>query len=250
MRHASWIVASHFRPRLLAATLPILRAAPWPDGWSGEIIVAHHENDPESGVIAARAGAIAVPTSQPHPGGKRNTALKAVSGELILVTDDDDFQSLDRPRRAVAAYEAGHVLSGIREFRRLHLATGNVVRWSGSGKAGLPPVYCGTARNYKRTLLERHQGWRADLRSLEDSDLHRRIIKRRGSEKGVSEHDMGDALALDTIIVQHSANIFERPEIRLGQTTMHGEYLLTGEGHYSQLADFPGHVAERLPDIM
>lgn len=250
MKRASWIVASHFRPRMLAKTLEVLHLAKWPSGWNYEIIVAHHQDDPVSGVVASRLDCKAVSTREPNPGGKRNAALQHATGELVLVTDDDDFQSPRRPELAVTAYEAGHVLSGIREFRRLHLASGNVVRWSGSGAAGLPPVFCGTARNYAKRLLERHLGWRADLKSLEDSELHRRIVKRRGSEAGVREVDFGSQLANDTIILQHHSNIFDRPDIHLGQRMMHGDYQIAGEGHYAGLAMFPAHVAERLADIL
>lgn len=256
MRIASWIVASHFRPRLLDATLSALHESTVPPDWHLEIVVAYHANDPLSGIIASSHGATIVPTDEPHPGGKRNAACKFARGELLMATDDDDFQSPLRAFVAISAHLAGHELSGIREFRRLHLATGNIVRYCGRGRQvdtdpDLPPVFCGTARNYSRRLLEKHGGWNPTMPSLEDSDLHRRIIHRTGTEVGVTEHDLGDVLADSTIILQHDANIFrERPEIGRGQKTVFGEYLIVGEGHYTQVPNFPAAVARRLPGIL
>ena len=255
---ASWIVTSHHRPELLAATLEHLREATWPAHWSYELVVAHAAGDRASADIAHRAGAIVVPTTEPHPSGKRNAALKQCCGELVLTTDDDDFQSPQRPAHAIAAFEAGWKLSGIREFRRLHLASGMVVRYCGRGRAAdgqtgypdIPPVVCGTARNYTRALLEEHHGWNARLPSLEDHDLHKRITKRRGgSTEWIAECDLGDVLAATTIITQHGGNIFDRPEIDRGQQVIFGDYVLVGEGHWTEIADFPESVAQRLMAI-
>lgn len=248
---ASWIVASHFRPRLLHATLSVLKEALWPAGWTSEIVVAYHENDPQSGIIAADLGAIAVPTAQPTCGGKRNAALVASRGELILVSDDDDFSSPLRPTAAVAAYEAAHPITGIREFRRLHLATGMVIRWCGRGGdlVGGPPMpraFCSHARNYSREVVMRHGGWRAGLKAQVDSDLLRRII----SEPKIVELDLGDMLADTTIHTQHDANIHARPEVAQGQRITFGEYVLVGEGHWTQAPYFPQAVASLLSGIL
>lgn len=261
MRVASWIVTSHHRPELLAATLEHLREAAalghWPFGWQYELVVAHAADDRASADVAHRAGAIVVPTTQPHPSGKRNAALSMCSGELVMTTDDDDFQSMQRPRLAIEAYIAGHKLSGIREFRRLYLASGNVVRYCGRGISDdprpdypdIPPVLCGTARNYAREMLKKYNGWDARLSELEDHDLHRRITKRRGSGPGITDRDLGDALAASTIILQHDSNIISRPDVPKGKRMIHGWYYLIGEGHWSELPDFPQEVAQRLQAI-
>lgn len=261
MKTASWIVTSHYRPDLLAATLEHLREAghvgAWPWGWQYEIVVAHAADDRESAEVAHRAGAVVVPTTEPHPSGKRNAALRECIGELVMTTDDDDFQSPRRPALAVAAYEAGWKLSGIREFRRLHLATGMVVRYCGRGALNdprpdypdIPPVLCGTARNYERELLVRHRGWDRRLANMEDHDLHRRITKRRGTDPGIAEYDLGESLASTTIITQHGGNIFDRPELEVGERRIFGDYYLIGEGHWSEIPDFPIDVAHRLQAI-
>lgn len=257
MKIATWLVVSHFRPHLLAATLDHLRTIDFPAGWRSEIVVAHAAGDRESAAVARAADTIVVPTNEPHPSGKRNAGLREATGELVMTTDDDDFQSPMRPALAIAAYDVGHKLSGIREFRRLHLASGNVVRYCGRGSSScfharypdMTPVICGTARNYAARLLYQHGGWRADLKSLEDHDLHKRITKRRGSEAGIREWDLGGSLADTTIICQHDQNIFERPEVAKGQVDRFGDYVLIGEGHWSELETFPVDVAQRLAAV-
>lgn len=261
MRTASWIVTSHFRPALLKATLDHLNAAreigQLPDAWQVEIVVAHAARDRESADVAHRAGALVVPTTEAHPSGKRNHALRECSGELVMTTDDDDFQSYQRPALAIGAYEGGWKVSGIREFRRLHLASGNVVRYLGRGTDAeprvdlpqIPPVMCGTARNYAKDTLVRVHGWRHELAQLEDHDLQKRIRRRRGHAPAFNEYDFGDALADTTIICQHESNIVARPEVAKGSQIVHGEYVLVGEGHWSELPDFPRIVAQRLTDV-
>lgn len=261
MKTASWIVTSHHRPELLRASLAHLRdmaeVAHLPSGWQVEIVVAHAADDKVCADIAHRAGAVVVPTTQKHPSGKRNAALRECLGELVMTTDDDDFQGFGRPALAISAYEGGWQVSGIREFRRLYLATGNVVRYCGRGtlappKRGMPqipPVMCGTARNYAKKLLERVHGWTADIGVLEDHDLQKRIRKRKRDDPAFEEYDFGDALADTTIICQHDCNIVPRPEVPKGKQLRHGDYVLIGEGHWSEIETFPAIVAERLREV-
>lgn len=262
MKTASWLVVSHFRPELLKASLDHLNAVRElghvPFGWQVEIVVAHAARDRVSADVAHRAGCVVVPTTEPHPSGKRNAGLRECLGELILTTDDDDFQSYHRLACAIAAYEGGWTLSGIREFRRLHLATGMVVRYLGRGtddanpRAGvptLPPVACGTARNYAKKLLEQHNGWNAQIDVCEDHELAKRIKRRRGEAPAFAEYDMGASLADETICCQTDENIVVRPEIGLGQILVHGDYVLLGEGHWTEANNFPEIVARRLQEV-
>lgn len=257
MKIASWIVTSHHRPELLDATLGHLRCAEWPVDWQAEIVVAHAANDRLSAEVAHRHGCVVVPTREPNPSGKRNAALRESIGELILTTDDDDFQSYRRPSLAVAAYEGGWKVSGTREFRRLHLASGNVVRYCGQGTDGppipgmpsIPPVQCGTARNYSRALLEKHHGWQANLKVLEDHELNQRIKRRRSEAPGVKEYDFGDSIADDTIVCQHDKNLCPRPDLPKGRREVFGDYVVIGEGHWSEAINFPQIVAQRLIEV-
>jgi hypothetical protein len=247
----SWLVATHYRPQLLRACLETLYETYWPPGWENEVIVAHHEDDNLAAAIAHELGAIAVSTRAQFVGGKLNAAWKASKGELVLVADDDDMQSAMRPSMACAAFESGSLVSGVREFRYLHLENGNVVRWCGRGgrasdriQLDVPPVYVGTARNYRRTTLEKVGGWR-DVKSLVHKEIQSRI-QRKFNGKG-TELDLGTDLSDATICVQHSGNIWgDRPCVPRGQEQWRGNYLLIGEGHWSEARGFPLQLAERL----
>lgn len=249
---ASWIVCTHYRDQLLDACLQTLHDAVWPAGWEHEIVVGCHEDDVRGQTVAMMRGAKIATTRGKNPGPKKNAALAASHGELVLSTDDDDMQSPMRPRLAVEAYEEGWKVSGIREFRYLHLENGHVVRWCGRGTAmrgskvarDMPPVFVGTARNYKRSLLMSMNAWK-DIPSLVEKDLQGRIAHRYGAE--AKEKDLGIELANTTICVQHGSNIWgDRPCVPRGQEVIRGNYILVGEGHWSDVPGFPPVVAERL----
>ncbi len=244
---ASWLVATHYRPRLLRAALAHLRAQVYPPGWIPEIVVVHHEKDLDAPAVVAELGdaAVSIATSHPTGGGKISVALGASVGELVLVADDDDFQSPARAMAAIAAHEAGALVSEIREFRYLHLATGNVVRWCGGGSPGRPAVIAGTARNYRRSTLVRCGGFKAIPR-LVQKDVQARMAARLGAAAKVRDLTTTE-IAHTTICVQHADNIWDdRPILARGVEADRGRYKLVGEGHWSDLPSFPARVAELL----
>jgi hypothetical protein len=250
MKIASWIVITHFRPEYLVHTLDHLRGMRWPDGWQAELVVAAHHDDRRGVDIAKASGATVATTSSMTPGGKRNAALRVISGELVLTCDDDDFPSPLRPAEAISAYLAGHGLSGIREYRRLHVPSGMVCRWLGRGDFDVAPVYITMSRNYKANLLHSVRGWNDHLLMMEETDLHQRIQRRHHGAPSCKiklERDLGPAQADTTIFLQHDRNLIaDRPIVPVGEKRRVGPYFVLGEGHWSQTPGFPSHVAERL----
>lgn len=241
----SWIVATHFRPQLLRVALQSIADNLYPEGWTHEVIVAHMPKDTEAPKIALELGARPLSTRQDTGGGKRNAALRAVAGELVLVADDDDHQSPLRAALAIDAFTRGHNISEIKEFRYLHLASGNVVRWCGRGTAVRPAVTVGTARNYRRTLLVKCNGWRP-LPRLIEKDIQARITSRMPGKFGRS-HDLGTVLSDGNIAIQHGDNVWDdRPDVPAGNGLWRGDYWLSGEGHWSKVPGFPPLLAERL----
>lgn len=245
LRLASWIIATHKRPLLLGACLDSIFACHWPVGWSAEIVIARHHWDTGAAILIDSyrnfgITEVVLPetTTNTYAGVKRNAAVRAAHGELMLVSDDDDMQSPLRPKLAVEAYERGKRVSGIREFRFLHLPVGMVVRWRGRGRPG---IAVGTARNYDANILRR-MTWSARRRQI-DSMLEARIVKRFG----VREYDLGGELAETHISIQHDANVWnDRPIVAKHQTLLRGGYELHGEGHWSEAPNFPVAVARSL----
>lgn len=240
---ASWLVVTHFRPLLLRAAIASLKDAVIPPGWETEIIVVYSVGDLGAERVCAEEKVRGIRSESMNHGPKRNQALRAARGEFVLVADDDDMQSPQRLVEAVTAHELGHAISETRTFRYLHYPCGKVVTWNGSGTPQKPPVIVGTARNYRRSVLERVFGWR-DLPRLVEKDIQGRITKRLG--RAGKARDLAAALATSTICVQHDKNIWQRPLPEKGETIEHGAYTLIGEGYWDELADFPRVVAKRL----
>src|SRR5215813_1772754 len=192
LRVATWIVATHERPKLLAIALDSIYAAPMPDGWHSEVIVVRHVHDAGAKEVLERyqrehpflrAEAI----MQHRCGPKRNHALKLAMGELVMSADDDDFQSPLRPMQAVNAYLAGHLVSGVRECRQLHTSIGAVVRYMGHKEDDATGPIAGRARNFATDVLRKVGGWDEFSDAGVDSDLEIRIRKRMK----IREHDLG-----------------------------------------------------------
>lgn len=250
---ASWIVATHFRPALLAWALESIRRNTYPAGWNYEVLVAHDPRDRhavESCDVYANLYSMNIrPVESRHAtgGGKRSDALRVATGELVMAADDDDIQSPLRAAAAIRAFTKGHSLSELREFRYLHLDTGAVVRWCGRGDAGRAPVAVGTARNYRRSLLVKAGGWRA-LPRLIEKDLQARITGRFPTHARALELGKVDGgLADTTICLQHDSNIWgDRPAVERGAEVERGAFRLVGEGTWREAPGFPETVAQQL----
>lgn len=250
---ASWIVATHFRPALLMAALRSIRANGYPDGWDYEVMVVHSIRDRLAVPVVQQLqdeglNVFSLSSRDVTGGGKRTAGLHATTGDLVLAADDDDIQSPLRASTAIAAYTAGHAISELREFRYLHLETGQVVRWCGNGEAGMGQVVCGTARNYRRTMLLKAGGWKSIPRLIE-KDLQARLNARfpGRSSRAVSLAQWDRSLTDTTICLQHGENVWgDRPALAKGEIANRGAFQLVGEGHWRELANFPPEAARAL----
>lgn len=233
-RVASWIVATHYRPALMRAALDSILACKMPEGWGIEIIVVRHDRDRDAERVLADCDVVMdLVTTAQTCAKKRNLALSNASGHLLLVADDDDIQSPIRALEACAAYEDGHLLSSVREFRQLHLSTGDVVRWTGVKDASGPMT--GRARNYDAAAVRKVGGWDESVARGIDSELTGRLYRRLG----IREHDLGTGQARRFVCIQHQSNVWARPVVSKDRRHRHGGYILTGEGHWTTCEDFP-----------
>jgi len=250
---ASWIVASMpTRRRFVGAALEHMRAAVVPVGWKVELVVGIEAGDVETRHICEQHDATVVEVKATRGGPKRNAAIAHASGTLLLIADDDDMVSPMRMALAVTAFQAGYKVTSSREFRYMHLPTGLVVRWRGrpatNGGRDIPIV--GAARNIARTTLVGSGGY-ADLPSLLETDLQARISRRfREQDIDLSTIKVipdASSMWTQTINVQHGGNVWkDRQELTKGQKFTRGRYTLEGEGHWSELADFPASVVAAL----
>lgn len=248
---ASFLVPTHRRPKLLEAALATMARQHAPPGWEIEIVVAGDERDPGHEVCVF-AGATAqwpilyaaTPPKKTNVGARRNAALKASRGELVMVADDDDLQSPQRAAAAIAAYVQGEPLSGTRLFHYLSLQTGALACWDGLPDVlrDHPDVEVGVAVNHSRRMLEEVHGW-ADVPRLVQKELARRLRKRRPH---LVEVDLSASIS-DTICMQHEANIWtDRPFPAAGAHVDRGGFRITGLGHVRDHA----HLARRLPNAI
>jgi len=227
---ASWIIPAHYRPHLLGAALrSIYGQLLVPSAWRQEVIVVHMRDDLASAEIAAGFGAALVSTDLPFAGAKRTLGFRHSQGDLLLVGDDDDLQSPVFLAAAVAAYEAGHPITAVREFRYVELPSGRCARWSGHHKYGPEAGY---HRTYARGVLDDIGGWVEASRGV-DTLTHRKIIAtgRWPLEHDISQVELGGLRIADTMLnLQHGANIWRREFPPLGRSAMWGQWGLRGEG--------------------
>ncbi len=263
----SYLMITHRRHHLLGPVLTYLATQIIPPGWEAELALAYDAGDAVTEKIITEVTAgwamkvTAVPVPVERQGPKRNAALAATdpTSSYVLMADDDDFHS---PQRAAAVIDShgtarrrwaprGHTRqlttvrsTVIREYRRLYLPSGNVVRWCGRGDRGAPRHHIGgIGWNFDRKILIRAGGF-ADVPRGQFGELQQRLERSR-----IFDHDL-NAMADDTVCLQHGTNIWDREMPALGERVLRHRQLLIGEGHYSQIPDFPSSIAEAIRPLV
>jgi len=237
VRIASYIMATHFRPKLLDLCLTRIRSSIVPPDWKLEIVVAATESD-ESGIAVARKhDVVLTTTTATGPGAKLSAAFYASRGNIIFVTGDDDLQSPNRLGCALRRHEDGAKICGIRKFRFLNLLTGMSTIWDG------PSARVGAGRSYTRDVIADIGAWK-DLPRGIDTDLQNRLDN---AQRYYKEEQLGDGIGLDTVCLQHDANIWSDRQFPIkGETIKRGDFRIHGEGHYTEITDFPRDVRKLL----
>ena len=114
----------------------------------------------------------------------RNFGLKLALGEFILFLDGDDLLYPDKLEQQVAALESDHLLGAVHSGWRLVDEYGRPLRditpWQQAPDLTLPgwlkwkPVFLG-AMLFRRSWLQRIDGFRTDLHQAEDTDFLLRL---------------------------------------------------------------------------
>jgi glycosyltransferase involved in cell wall biosynthesis len=114
----------------------------------------------------------------------RNHGLRLALGDLVLFLDGDDLLYPDKLQQQVAVLESDHLLGAVHSGWRLVDEYGRPVRairpWQQAPTLTLPdwlkwkPVFLG-AMLFRRSWLQRIDGFRSDLRQAEDTDFLLRL---------------------------------------------------------------------------
>ena len=114
----------------------------------------------------------------------RNSGLRLALGEFVLFLDGDDVLRPDKLEKQVAVLEADHLLGAVHSGWRLVDEYGrplrNITPWQQAPQLDLTgwlkwkPVFLG-AMLFRRSWLQRIEGFRTDLRQAEDTDFLLRL---------------------------------------------------------------------------
>ncbi len=114
----------------------------------------------------------------------RNHGLHLALGDFVLFLDGDDVLYRDKLKQQVALLESDHLLGAVHSGWRLVDEYGRPLRhirpWQNTPELTLPdwlhwkPVFLG-AMLFRRSWLQRIEGFRTDLRQAEDTDFMLRL---------------------------------------------------------------------------
>ena len=216
-RKAAFLVATHHRPKLLAASLRHLSLQTVPAGWEYEILVGGEPHD-AGREVAAAVGATFVAVGSPKVTDKLNQLARTTDAELLLMADDDDLQPMNRLITAVAAFEQGAMwsASGIHLF--VNTTDGRISHWEGRASTG----HVGTSVSVARSFFLRVNGY-PSVPSGKDGHLAHRLHGIKAPFKDISI-EIGE----DLVCLQHAENLNTRPFPRPGQRRSKGKFKITG----------------------
>jgi glycosyltransferase involved in cell wall biosynthesis len=167
----------------------------------------------------------------------RNNGLQRALGDFVLFLDGDDLLYPDKLKQQVALLEADHLLGAVHSGWRLVDEYGRPLRnirpWQRMPTLTLPdwlqwkPVFLG-AMLFRRSWLQRIDGFRTDLRQAEDTDfllrlslagcpmrwLKRITIDYRQHGSGVTQNGRRQAKDMLTVLDDFFSNEVLPPEIK------------------------------------
>ena len=154
---ASWVIPTYRRLATLPLALDSILRSHDVEGWEFEVVFSIPKNDPSLPYLQKAAKKDSriryVHSDDTTVGGQRIKAFSAIKGELVMLTDDDVFQSPERFRAATEAYDAGHNMSGCDVFYMYNRMTDVIVRWEG------PNFRAGPMRNFAAQVIRDAGGW-------------------------------------------------------------------------------------------
>jgi len=233
VKKAAFLVPTTNRPELLRLVLASLKAQRVPDGWACEILVGGNPKDPGK-AIALSMGARYVDVMAPYPGAKLNACAAQTDAELYLAADDDDIQSPRRLEATVAACRGGQHWVSCSCVWFHDRESQKTAWWTG------PAHLVGTTTAMTAEVFKTVGGWPGVSKGKED------LLAKRMKQKGVSCHDMGDTVGVETVCLQHPTNIWKHPFPEPGASTSRGSFRIRGMSP----SDLPDGVVQLLEGVV
>ena len=232
MPHATLLVATHHRPKLLDHCLQHAERFVVPDGWTFSIVVGLGYNDPGRRV-ASRHTLAFTPGTMVTDKFKAALAKAPEHTDLYLMTGDDDMHSPNRLSATIDLFNQGHKWISAGNTWYANLRNQRIVKWVGD------PARIGTFFAFEGKLL-RENGWPDAARSADAALLTQ--LNLQNERPAVLPVSVGD----ESICCYHGKNIGKGKPFPLpGKSVVHGAFRVTGY-HPSEI---PENIRRMVNDL-
>lgn len=242
-RLATYAISTVNRPSLLSHTLGHIQRSFVPDStWGLEIVVSAPTGDP--GVAVARSWdrrpwPVVVTTG--HGSDITRQRLRrtaATSGELVLLTGDDDLQMSGRLAKTIRAYEQGHSVIGFRRWLCANVRTRKLAKWEG------PPHRAAATLALKASALRDAANHIDPVKGATGDMVLEDALRAEG-------HSMHATAYIDTTMVSvfHGGNVSSKVWPLPGATEKAGGFDVTGLGWNEGLAGMEAWTRDALEDL-